>query len=170
MNGDSPTVGSLDERLGRPTTPRPRSASDHQLEFRRWLLRCPSCTTAPPVSSEAESSTAWRKSVALSLINVPLDDFVFTSTANGYSGGTTLDDGHIVLGNGTSDGMITGKIKSVDEDGVEFNVAGGNTETFTGYIVRLSTGGGNDLQCHEGRRRDLGLRPGRGWQRSIGQS
>ncbi len=53
---------------------------------------------------------------------------------NTYSAGTTLSDGHLVLGDGINNGMVTGLIQSTDEDSVVFDVAAGTSETFSGYI------------------------------------
>ena len=44
--------------------------------------------------------------------------FTLTSTANEYSGGTILNDGDLILGNGTTDGMVQGNIQLTDEDSV----------------------------------------------------
>ena len=76
---------------------------------------------------------------------------VLTNTANNYSGGTFLNDGDLILGNGTVNGMVTGQIESEDVDQVFFNVAAGTRKTFTGYIMRSDTtpGDGNDCNVNK---------------------
>ena len=79
-----------------------------------------------------------------SVISVYLADGAQTLAGqNTCSGGVTLSDGRLWLGNGTAagNGMIGGEIMSTDQDEVFFNVASGTTETFAGYFV------GNGGQC-----------------------
>ncbi len=91
--------------------------------------------------------------VELDLTNAYL---TLSGTGNSYSAGTKAYTSQLVLGDGASNGLVTGQIACTDEGGVTFNVIAGSSVTFNGYIQ--STDHSNVPVTKEGAAR-LVLRP-----------